>query len=235
MTSKTPEAPTPATSVSIAASDFHRLVKAVIPLADRGVALPVLNAVWLRGHGQWISATATDRYRVGVKRVKCEAPEGWQALIPLSALRSLLATFKPSLRNDPTLTLTPDGTRLAVSVAGLDSWADITGGTLHFRLDEGQYPKSIDDLLAGYAAASDPLPDGAAFNPHFLADFKAASEGGEPMRLGSDRILGNGKPNALVVRIGDHFIGAVIGARIVDAERPDWTDLFPTRAKEGAA
>lgn len=234
-TAKTPPPPEVPSSVSIAASDFHRLVKAVMPLASRDVVLPVLCAVWLRGHGEWLTATATDRYRIGVKRLKINAPDGWQALIPTSVLRSLLATSKPSRHHDSTLTLTPDGDRLRVSVEGLAS-ADMLGEALSFRLETGEYP-TVDKLLAGYARASDPLPEGAAFNPHLLADFKAAAEGPEPMLLSAAKPNG-ASPTPLVVRIGDHFLGAQMAVRRAgDAPHAaDWSDIFPPATdKAGAA
>lgn len=237
MPSKTTKTPPPLPSVSIGATDFHRLVKSVMPLADKGDSLPVLSAVWLRGHGEWLTATATDRYRVGVKRVKCEVPEDFEALIPVSALRTLLATFKPSRRNDPTLTLTPEGDRLSVSVEGLVS-ADMIGGTLSFRLETGEFPKSIERLLAGYASATEPLPEGAAFNPHFLADFKAAAVGPEPIILSAT--LSASGATTLVVRIGDHFLGALLSRRSSAPDggsaSADWSDIFPPAAdKAGAA
>lgn len=211
-------------AVTITASDFHRLVGAVLPLADRGTSLPVLGAVLLRGHGEWLSATATDRYRAGMARHKVAAPEGWQAVVPVPALRMLLGTFKPTRRDDPALILTVEGDTLSVSTEGL---AGTVGGVMRYRVLDTEYPKSIDGILRNALDEETALPPGSFVNPSFLADFRLAARG-EPMRM-SARVSNDGSPPHLVVRVGNHFVGVLMGVRVSGpASSPDpWAHMFP--------
>lgn len=99
--------------ITITACELRDLVSPVLPLASKDSMLPILNAVLIETDGKWLSASATDRFRLGIKRIEKRPTEDdpttewapFRAVVPLPALRSLLSVFKPSRHLDPELTL----------------------------------------------------------------------------------------------------------------------------------
>src|SRR5574337_212498 len=94
-------------SVTMRTTELRRLLRSVSVFADQSKsALPVLNAVLLRGHGDYITATATDRYRLACQRVRPESlaqevSEEIHALLPLVSVKAILQAFKSTRRSDP--------------------------------------------------------------------------------------------------------------------------------------
>ena len=102
----------------ITARTLKSLVDPVLPLAGRDDMMPVLTAVQVCVDGEWLTATATDRFVMGHKRIKGDWPKGWEALIPVTVLRTILRTYKPQRGDDPELTLGIADGSLTVSSSG---------------------------------------------------------------------------------------------------------------------
>lgn len=225
------KAPNPALTLS--AQQFRALVQPVIPCASTDYMLPVLNAVHVRTDGKWLVATATDRFRVGVKRVEKyptdddpsrEWPE-FAALIPLKAVRSILATFKPTRGFDPAMTLTVEDGRLAVEAAGAFDLFD-SSRFVH-TLETGEYP-GIESLIR--KALDTPDEDRAgvvSFNPAYLADLKASGARGMRLQLGPP-----GKPAMFT---DDEGFLVLLMPRPLNTPSESWDDLFADEKKSEAA
>lgn len=56
----------------ISTKALAQLVKPVIPLAGKDEMLPLLRAIHFQASGKYLTAAATDRFRVGVCRVELE-------------------------------------------------------------------------------------------------------------------------------------------------------------------
>lgn len=168
-------------SITLTATQWREVITPVLPCAGDDMMLPVLNTVHIRTHGKWLIATATDRFRVAMKRIAkiatdddptTEWPE-FSALIPLKAVKSISAMLKPS-RGGAHLsgaTFAVEGDRLTVEASGLFDLFDAARFTHH--LETGEFPK-VDSLFAKALAVPDseraPV---STLNPAFLSDMKA--------------------------------------------------------------
>lgn len=199
MTTKKPAA---VTTVRMKASEFRDLVSPVMPLADQGwSALPILNAVLIEGHGPYLTATATDRYRLGVQRHRLTAP-GFHAIVDLRSLRAVLSIFKATRKANPELSITAGEGKLTVESTGLDI-GGITG-SLSWSLVNGEYPK----VMSVIRDANEATETGTlTLNPSLLADFKAAQRSGDAM------VLRGAPGKAVFVQIGPNFVGAIMPMR----------------------
>lgn len=219
---------TPDPTFTLAASQLHALLSPVLPFADKGDTLPILEAVQVRSSGEYLYATATDRYRLGVQRVKVDnLPEGLDFVLSRATVRGILALHKPSRRDgDPELTITvfthveernypSEGTKVRVAdrvtVSGGGSFGFLDSST-SWPVVSGEYPK-VNGILREAAERASKVPEGvvgAAFNPAYLADFRLAQppHSTTPMVL----FVGSGRL-ATLVRIGDDFIGAIMPVR----------------------
>lgn len=225
-------------TLNITARQFADLVNPVLPLAEKDGMIPVLNAVLIETDGKWLSATATDRFRVGIKRIEkiatdddlaAEWPE-FRALIPLRAVRALLATFRPR-RNSTIASLAmsveDDGRKLVTEGVGTFDLFDSSRVT-HY-LEIGEYP-GVRSIIRGALAST---PEGRvtefAVNPFFMADFKACGSRGLRILAGVARE--NGKPGPLVVTDDEGFIGALMPTNVLSDRREDWTDFIAAKPK----
>ena len=230
MTSKEPVS-TVTKTVTMKASQLRALVAPVIPLADQTTYDPVLNAVSIEAHGDYLIATATDRYRLGVQRIKMAEPvPGFTALISLRALRSILSIFKATRKSDPMLSITSDDGVLSVnSVGGFNIEADCMAGSMSWKLVDGQYPK-VRSILADSAAAKE---DASPFllNPSLLAAFAVAQRQGEPM------VMRGAAGRAVFVQIGADFVGAIMQMKSVEGSKldADWTGFLGAPSKTEVA
>ena len=218
------------TALTLTAREFRTLVEPVLPLAGRDDQLPVLCALLIEADGKWLSASATDRFRVGIKRIEKRATDDdpttewpeFKALIPTRAVRSLLTTFKPRRGTlDPTLTFKVDGNKMTADAVGLFDLFD-SGRFVHTLL-MAEYP----DVRAIIQKAIDkPVEERVshvALNPTFLADFKAT--GNQTLRF----LIGAAR-SPVMVTDDDGFIGAIMPRR-EDQEREDWSDFLAPKAK----
>jgi len=232
MTSKKLVTQTVTTTVTMKASQFHDLVAPVMPLADKSGNLPALGAVLIQANGPYLLATATDRYRVGIQRVRLdEAAPGFTALISLRSLKSILSIFKVSRSADPDLSITSAEHMLTVDAIGamdLDPYG-IVSGRMSWPLVAGDYPKGIHDIIT---ASSTAQPEGPLLlNANLLADFKFAQVQGHPMVM-RGRVEG-----ATFIQIGPDFIGAIMSVRASLASEldADWTTFLAPSKTEVAA
>ena len=222
---------TTTTTVTMKASQFRSLVSPVMPLADQTAwNLPVLNAVSIEAHGDYLIATATDRYRLGVQRVKMAEPvPGFAAIISIRALRSVLSIFKATRKSDPLLSITAaEGVLSVKSVSGLGIDYGFMTGSMTWPLVDGQYPE-VRSIFTKGSAKEDSVP--LLLNPSFLADFAAAQTQGEPM------VMRGTAGHAVFVQIGADFIGAIMQARTSEAPKvdADWTTFLAPSKTEVAA
>ena len=247
-TSSTPTSSTPAATLSLTARTFRDLVRPVLPhVATRGEPL-ALNAVHLYTHGGYVIAEATDRYTLGLCRAETTAPDGFDALMDLSAVRRILNLFKPTRKVNPALTITVDGDTIAVTG---DAMPEMAGATLRFHRALGEFPTlrplvapAIDSPVAGTANPGTALADtreaapadaqgcdalgpaGRGFNTRYLARFTAATRNGEPM------VCRSTDTGVLIVTVGTHFLGAAMSVRLADDARDaaaTWSSVVPDR------
>jgi DNA polymerase III beta subunit, central domain len=219
------------TTVTMKASQFRDLVAPVMPLADQdSTYLPILNAVSIEAHDDYLIATATDRYRLGSQRVKmAEDVSGFAALVSIRSLRSVLSIFKTTRKADPLLCITSaEGVLSVKSVGGLDVDGGFMAGSMSWALVDGQYPK-VREIIATAASAevSGPL----LLNPSLLSAFGTAQKHGEPM------VMRGAVGKSVFVQIGPDFIGAIMQVRSSEAAKldADWTTFLTLAKTEVAA
>jgi hypothetical protein len=209
---------------TLTTTQLHALLAPVLPFADKGDTLPILAGVRVHSSGEYLYATATDRYRLGVQRVKVTPPDEDTVGVPAdlvfvlegSAVRGLLAMHK-TVRGggDPALTFTVREDRVTVTGAGSFGFMD---SSTSWRTVDGTYPKLASILTAAVERANAKPeehgpPVGACFNPTYLADFQHVTprHSREPLRLW----IGSAT-SAMLVRVGQDFIGALMPVRYAD-------------------
>jgi len=224
------------TTITLTARELTALVAPVIPHASKDITLPLLCSVFVRSSGPWVTALATDRYRMAFQRVRpAEAPgEDFAAVIPLGVLARIRSTFKADRVTDPIITLTVDDETLVVTTAGaLDG---MVGASFEFRLHSkaSAWPK-VDRLIHEALTADAPAATQMHVNPNLLADFRIGQSRYQAMRAtptGDDT-----KP--WLLRIGEDFIGLIVpirGAKAAEAADSDtWLPLLDVAKVEAKA
>lgn len=217
-------------TLTITASEFRSLVEPVLPLAGRDDMLPVLTAVHIQAEGKWLTASATDRFRAGIKRIEKRASDedpttewpAFSALVPARAIKSLLTMYRPRRGSlDPTLTLTVEDDCLTAEATGLFTMFD--AGRFVYRLQDGEFPKFRKLIKEALDTPEDKRAGEIGLNPKFLADFKTS---GPVMRY---RLGPVGKP--VLVSDDEGFIGILMPRKLLnvgpDAHRAeDWSDTL---------
>jgi hypothetical protein len=219
-------------SITIKATDLRDLLAPVIPHASTDRTLPLLNSVLIRSAGEYVTASATNRYALALHRMKPEAVEpGFRAVVPVASIKRLLTIFKATRANDPILSLTADDSTLTVSTVGVLD--DGMGGSLTFPLCAGVYP-ATDRLIAKALAHQQAEPAPVIVNPAFLADFAKGQPRHEPICVSHGGM--NGAGANWLIRIGEDFVGLLTGIRF--AAPPEvtspWADLLDTEADKEA-
>jgi len=209
------------TTLTIDAKEFRALVSPVLPMACKDDMMPAICAVLIEADGKWLSATTTDRFRAGIKRIEKHATDDdpttewpeFRALVPMRAIKSLLAMFKPS-RGAPsatiTLTIESDESgveRLTAEAVGLFDLFD-SGRFTHTLIDPAGFPGIRKPFREALETPDDARSSTVGINPSFMADFKAA--GGDTLRV----VLG-GPAKPLVVTDDEGFIGLLMPRRLV--------------------
>jgi hypothetical protein len=224
-------------SISITIGDLHRLIDPVLPCASTDYMLPVLTGVHVKSSGRWLVATATDRFRIGIKRVAAEEGEWpeFEALLPLAGIKSIFSSFKALRGQNPVITLSvEDGKLTATCEGGLAG--DLARASCQIFLVDGEYPK-VASLLSSMLTA-EPLADPQGFNWGYLSSFLAAGDRRDGSTLQIRLVESGSKPAALIV--GEDFVGAVMARKPISANFGDlsgWDEIFDgkTAAKTVAA
>ena len=213
---------------TITAREFRDLVTPVIPLACKDRMTPILNAVRIESVGKYLTASATDRFTVGICRhaPANKPPKGLAIVIPLPSIRLILSTFKPSRDMDPELefAVTAGGKRLKVNQAG--GAFDFLDASITYPLETGQWP-ALPKVIIDRIESEDVPATTISLNAAHLAKFQHAVRHGEPLEI---KVGCNNK--AVLVTVGDHFVGALMPtSRSSDNESgtstlAEWVKLF---------
>lgn len=147
--------------------------------ADKGKnALHALNSVQLEGEGAgYLSARATDRYRLIEGKIEVEHGELSPTLISLDDSKRVIELCKSNKLSR--VTFNRIGDLLTVSV---------TGSSITIKVLEANYPPSFNDLLN--KSEREPLGE-IAFNPALFADYGKIAGKGNAVRV---EFMGKGKP-----------------------------------------
>ena len=224
-------------SITLTASQWRDVIAPVLPCAGSDMMLPVLNAVQIRTDGKWLIATATDRFRVAMKRIAkvstdedpaTEWPE-FSALIPLKAVRSIGAMLKPS-RGGAHLsgaTFTVESDRLTVEASGLFDLFDAARFTHH--LETGEFPNVASIFTRALAVPDEQRAPVSRINPGFLSDMKAC--GSVVMRVIGPK---EGDLQSPVVFTDDDGFLALLMPRRTERSEESWDDVLAPKAEPKA-
>lgn len=216
-------------TITIDLNELRTLVARVIPFTSNDkYSLPVLESIYLQGKGDYLLATATDRYIVGISRVKLEGADGFDALVKVKDVRHILATFKSRKDIITSVTLTTSGSgqdnNLTVTLAD-GMFADADDLTARYSLVDGEFPK-ISKLFSEWVASTEVT--GTGYNPAYLAKFAHVTGSlGEPIK-----ISGGGSSKPTIVQAGDYFLGGIMPVRLTDmgfAELSDWVTTMEAK------
>lgn len=203
-------------TLSIKATDLRDLLTTVLPFADKD-QIPLLQTVHLAGHGSCVTATATNRFILGMQRVDIQAPTTLDAIVPTKAAKEILALYKPGRRApfDLRLSFTPD--LVTIEAPGVPDMPSAT-----WALGSGTYPK-----VSGLIKDLDERPGDyvPTIDPRWLRVIS-----GLPGPL---HIIPGARNKRVTVRNDDGFIGAVMPIR-TDFDHRDmteWADMLGTKEK----
>lgn len=217
------------TAIVLGADRLAELVTPIIPLAGRDDYMPVINAVLIESDGKWLSASATDRFRIGIKRIEKYATDDdpatewpqFRALVPLRSIKAILAMHKPRRGAlPPDLTLTVADNSLTVEAVGAFDLFDSARFT--YTLQAGDFPAVRSLIRDALAKPADERATDFGINPDFMADFKAV---GRTLRVVTGPTRANGDKGPLILTDNNGFIGVLTPRRIVEASE-DWTDFL---------
>lgn len=214
-------------SIEISAKQFAALVRPVVPLASTDAMLPAINSVHFELLGDYLTACATDRYQVGMMRVRLDEPP--KKLPPftlrLSVIREIQKIFKADRWTDPALKITPTGESVVIEQVGgivLDE------ARIKFPCETADYPK-----IAGVITTSDRgTPGTFAVDANRLANFRHAITDATGLVVHP-----SDGSKVVIVTAGDDFIGAIMPRRHeVAADLEGWsTFLAPLAPAEKKA
>jgi hypothetical protein len=216
------------TATLVPAKGLTDLLSSVLPLAAKADRVPALNAVQLRVLGDYLVATATDRYVAGSARTFL-APDGstaeWTALVSAADVKAVLVDVK-KLRAPSIVELTVDApTTLTIGYAG---------SSRTVRLVDAGYPK-VQGIIAAGLASAQKRTKAFGLNPEFFGRFAAAAK--VDKRLVVDCWMDD-HSDRVVITCGDDFVGLIMGCRInIDQDDTSrgrvgigWDDLLAGRA-----
>jgi len=198
-------------SITIEAAQLHRILVSVPPMTSTVPTFPVLGTVQLSLDGSTLTATATDRYTVGVCRTTIE-PSGsideWTVMITRDDVKSLITDLK---RAPGRVRVTVTDTTLA-----LDEWRTV-------QLFTG----------AEFPRVSGPFADALAMKPDrtrsttldytMLAHFGPAAKaaGKTPSGKQGTPVLTmtmTDKKDMILIRCGANFAGILMNMRLPEGK-----------------
>lgn len=145
-------------ALEVEGESLRELLEGAITHTHKDKDLPALNAVMLEGEGGYLTARATDRYRLIVGKIEVMEGDLTASLVSLTDIKRIVALAKEGKISNK-VTFNRIGDLLTVSAGG---------NSLTLTLVEANYPPSFDDLLnKGEVSALDTI----AFNPVFFSDY----------------------------------------------------------------
>jgi|GEM_PF-3976544 len=231
-------------TLTISAKDLAALVAPVIPHAEKSASsgmVPILQTVLIRRAGEYVTAFATDRYKIAFQRralgESVQADDGFRAVVPVAALKHIRTVFRATRVHNPVLRLTVEGDQLHVEIAdGFDTERGaITGASLRFALAAGEYPKV--DRLVREAVDAEPPAEAMAMNvnPNFLAEFRI----GQPLHTPITITPTTHAMKPWLIRVGADFIGLIVPVRFAEGEetsgKAEWLALLDPAETETKA
>ena len=145
-------------ALEVEGESVRELLEGAITHAHKDKDILALNAVMLEGEGGYLTARATDKYRLIVGKIEVIEGELSPSLVSLSDIKRIVALSK-DYKLSGRVSLNRIGDLLTVSV---------NGNSITLTIVEANYPPSFDDLLnKGEVTAIETI----AFNPAFFADY----------------------------------------------------------------
>ena len=164
--------------LEVEGESLRELLEGALTHTHKDKSLPALHAVMLEGEGGYLTARATDRYRLIVGKIEVLEGELTSSLVSVTDIKRIVALSKESkISNKVSFNLVGD--LLTVSV---------NGNSLTLTLVDANYPPSFDALLNKERRAE--LGE-INFNPAFMADYAKIAGKGNAVRV---EFMGEGKP-----------------------------------------
>jgi DNA polymerase III sliding clamp (beta) subunit (PCNA family) len=145
-------------ALEVEGDSLRELLEGAITHAHKDKDLLALNAVMLEGEGGYLTARATDRYRLIVGKIEVIEGEISPSLISLSDIKRIVALAKEGKISNK-VTFNRIGDLLTVSAAG---------NSLTLTIVEANYPPSFNDIFNKEELTA---IETIAFNPAFFADY----------------------------------------------------------------
>lgn len=206
--------------ITIPVSEFRRLVTLATPFAGKDPILPVFMTIRFDTRNGYLTAAATDRYRMIIARTRCGGD--FHALIPVEACKRIATTFKPDRRTQPDISLTERAGQVEVSLTGTVS--GISDADLTVAQYEGEWPK----IEMVFQKVLDAEPARTALNTTLLHDVPKTTMGEGAVFIPA----GNGKPALIVSR---DWIVAQQALGHVEDPLESWRSLLAVDAEAEAA
>jgi len=217
-------------TITIDLNELRTLLSRVIPFANQAkYGLPVLETIQLTGKGDYLVATATDRYIVGIARTKVENAADFEALVKIQDVKHILSTFKSRKDINTKITLTTSGEagNASLTVALADGlFADADDLTARYGLSDGQYP-DVSKVFSEWTAPTE--FSGTGYNPSYLAKFAHVTSRNEPIKVSG----GGLRPT--IIQAGDYFLGAIMPVRLDGAAFPELGEWVKAISKPATA
>lgn len=216
-------------TATLTVDELHALLKPVIPLAASDDMPPVIAAVHIKAHGDYLTAAATDRFRAGIQRIRPAdgVSDDFEALVNINDAKRLLAIHKPVRGKDslPVTLSVDDGVLWSESTGGFGF--DLGSARLGMRLVLGKFPNLASLFTAPIDSVDD--PGDLLLDIALLSGFKAAAE----VNRGDDRapglIMRKAGPNKpVMIHAGEDFVGLIM-QRKLDGKSgcpADWVDSW---------
>ena len=145
-------------ALEVEGESLRELLEGAITHAHKDKDLLALNAVMLEAEGGYLTARATDRYRLIVGKIEVIEGELSPSLVSLSDIKRIVALSK-DYKLSGRVSLNRIGDLLTVSV---------NGNSITLTIVEANYPPSFDELLnKGELTAVGEI----AFNPAYFSDY----------------------------------------------------------------
>jgi DNA polymerase III sliding clamp (beta) subunit (PCNA family) len=144
-------------ALEVEGDSLRELLEGAITHAHKDKDLPALNAVMLEGEGGYLTARATDRYRLIVGKIEVIEGELTASLISLSDIKRIVALAKEGKISNK-VTFNRIGDLLTVSAGG---------NSITLTIVDAHYPPFNDIFDKGEVTAIDTI----AFNPVFFSDY----------------------------------------------------------------